>query len=139
MTNQAATDTEAGDSKAPKSPLDLALDIGVFAPLGFALEFRRILPELAEAGRRQLAFSQTLGRAALTSVARAASSQSKQVSARGPAPTAAVPGYDDLTAREIVALLDEADDARVEWIASREADRKARVTVIRAAAARQSA
>lgn len=71
-------------SETERSPLDKALDVGVFAPLGFALEFRRLVPELAEAGRQQVAFSRSLGKAALSTLGKAAAAQ-----ARSSAPAAA--------------------------------------------------
>lgn len=42
------------------------LDVAVYAPLGFALEFRRMFPDLVERGRRQVMFTKTLGKTAVT-------------------------------------------------------------------------
>lgn len=42
------------------------MDLAVYAPLGFALEFRRMFPELADRGRRQVKFTKTLGKTAVT-------------------------------------------------------------------------
>src|SRR5262245_59417764 len=46
-------------------PLDQAADLFVFAPLGFALEVRRLVPELAARGRRQVVFTRTVGKYAV--------------------------------------------------------------------------
>ncbi len=136
--------TMGGATQAPtdqdhtKTPLDHLLDFGVFAPLGFALEFRRVLPELAQAGRRQIAFSQTLGRAALNGVTRgrpepATRAEPSAPPSRSSTPSRAVDGYRGLSARDIVALVRHADLGQVEWIMAYEAEHKARVTVMRAA------
>jgi hypothetical protein len=37
-----------------KSPLERAVDLFVFAPLGFVLEARRLLPDMVELGRQQI-------------------------------------------------------------------------------------
>lgn len=42
------------------------MDLAVYAPLGLALEFRRMFPELAERGRRQVTFTKALGKTAVT-------------------------------------------------------------------------
>lgn len=176
-----------------RSPLDKALDLGVFAPLGFALEFRRVVPELAEAGRRQLAFSRSLGQAALRTMARsnqardtaqkaptappvktpgaaantpaaaapsaakksvakpaakkpaakkatgkkpaakkAAVKKSAAKKAAAPPATAAVSGYDEMTARQIIERARTASAPERRWMSDREAAGKARTTVLRA-------
>ena len=45
-----------------KTPLDQALDLFVYAPLGFALEARELLPELIERGRNQVDGQVTMAR-----------------------------------------------------------------------------
>jgi hypothetical protein len=42
------------------------LDLAVYAPLGFALEFKKMYPDFAARGRRQIMFTKTLGKAAVT-------------------------------------------------------------------------
>lgn len=134
-----------GVSDDDKSPLERAIDFAVFAPLGFALEFRRLVPELAEAGRRQVAFSRSLGKAALSSVAKAAerrtntshaasapSPPSPSPRAESPAASAAVAGYDDMTAREIIDLARDAAEASVAWMRDQEMAGKRRKTVLSA-------
>lgn len=183
--------TSAGQTEE-SSPLDKALDLGVFAPLGFALEFRRVVPELAEAGRRQVAFSRSLGQAALRTMARSAAAKKaataptaetapkpqetkpvpekpaakkapakkapakktpvKKVSAKKAAaskkpaakkapakkapakktPAATVPGYDKLTARQIIERSATATAAQRSWMLDRETSGKARKTVLKA-------
>jgi hypothetical protein len=49
------------DRSAPEQLADFV----VFAPLGFALEVRRLYPELAARGRRQLLFTRTVGKFAV--------------------------------------------------------------------------
>jgi hypothetical protein len=51
--------------EAARGPVDHLADLVVFAPLGFALEARRLVPELAARGRRQLLFTRTVGRYAV--------------------------------------------------------------------------
>jgi hypothetical protein len=48
-----------------KHPLDVALDLLVYAPVGFALEARELVPRLAERGRGQVTLARLLGRFAL--------------------------------------------------------------------------
>ncbi len=83
-------------SETERSPIEKALDVGVYAPLGFALEFRRLVPELAEAGRQQVAFSRSLGKAALSTLGKAAAAQTraaapKATESKPAAPKAAKP------------------------------------------------
>lgn len=45
-----------------KKPIDQALDLFVYAPLGFALEARELLPQLIERGRDQVSGQVTMAR-----------------------------------------------------------------------------
>ena len=54
MTERPATDDA-------KNPADLLCDVLLYAPLGFAFEARRLLPELAQRGRNQVATARVLG------------------------------------------------------------------------------
>lgn len=133
---------------ASRGPLDKALDLGIFAPLGLALEFHKVVPELAEAGRRQIAFSQSLGRAAIKAVLKSvdadANGAKRQPHARpgsvakggSGAETRAVAGYEQLTAPAVIAMLDDCDDETIEWIKAHETTNKQRVTVLRAITSR---
>jgi hypothetical protein len=55
------TDEHARGRSGPEQVADLIL----FAPLGLALEARRLYPELAARGRRQLLFTRTVGKYAI--------------------------------------------------------------------------
>ena len=134
------------------NPLDLFLDLSVYAPLGFALEFRRLVPELAEAGRKQVDFSRSLGRAALRTLSRAGATTTpskkppRPASRPDPPPeqpadaaadestaaTARVDGYDELTAKAVIALVADAPVSQLAWMRDREAATKSRKTVLAA-------
>ena len=134
--NPKATDS----SDTERSPIERALDVGVYAPLGFALEFRRLVPELAEAGRQQVAFSRSLGKAALSTLGKAAAARANPAPAptaaakpdAPAAPTGVVEGYDGLTAREIIALSAAATAPQRAWMLEREQGGKQRKTVLKA-------
>jgi len=184
-----------------KTRLERLLEAGVYAPVGFLVTRSKTVPDLAKAGRKQIAFAQSLGRAALRTLARGArrdpgaapggpserapvpssaaaasprsavdeddvveksgagtsegSEHAESVArAEPPAPAgepvepkasvgteespdqveaAAIEGYDDLTAREIIELIKTGDAARSQWVHDRETAGKGRVTVLRAA------
>lgn len=139
-----------------RNPLDWVLDLSVYAPLGFALEFRRLVPELAEAGRRQIEFSRSLGRAALrtmaqsgatsaaapqrTSRAATAPDQDAGTTAAGaesgdsaaPVPEEPVEGFDAMNARAAIAAARGATVAQLVWMRNREIATKNRTTVLQA-------
>lgn len=48
-----------------KSPVKQAADLVVFAPIGFALEIRKMLPTLAERGRQQVQMAKMIGQFAV--------------------------------------------------------------------------
>lgn len=56
-------------SPDPSSPLERVLDLTVYGPIGLAITARKVLPQLVEAGRRQvesqLTLARTLGRLAV--------------------------------------------------------------------------
>ena len=151
--------TASGESE--RSPIERALDVGVYAPLGFALEFRRLVPELAEAGRQQVAFSRSLGKAALSTLGKAAAARTSDAPSAAAAPPPApakkaaaknapakkaaakkpaakkpasgvVEGYDGLTAREIIALSGAATAPQRSWMRKQEQAGKQRKTVLKA-------
>lgn len=141
--------TPGASENAARSPIERALDVGVYAPLGFALEFRRLVPELAEAGRQQVAFSRSLGKAALSTLGKAAAARGAEPASAStvakpaptaerpakeaaPAPTGVVDGYDGLTAREIIALSAAASAPQRAWMLEREKSGKNRKTVVKA-------
>jgi hypothetical protein len=49
-----------------KTPVDQALDLLVYAPLGFALDARTLLPKLVERGRNQVSLAKMMGQFAVT-------------------------------------------------------------------------
>lgn len=53
-----------------KSGVERLLDVALYAPLGFALSADDTVAQLAAKGRKQIAFSRTLGKAALRGLAR---------------------------------------------------------------------
>jgi len=60
-----------------KKPLEHAVELAVFAPIGFALEARRLLPSLVERGRAQVNMAKVIGQFA---VAHGQSTATKRVS-----------------------------------------------------------
>jgi hypothetical protein len=49
----------------PKRPVDQAVEYVVYAPLGFVLEARRLLPTFVERGRRQVQMARMIGQFAV--------------------------------------------------------------------------
>ena len=58
----ASTTSTAG---AMKSPVGAMLDVFVFAPIGFVLDARELVPKLAERGRNQVALLKVVGQFAV--------------------------------------------------------------------------
>ncbi|MCX7620410.1 MAG: hypothetical protein N2037_06145 [Acidimicrobiales bacterium] len=50
------------DQDRRKTPIDHALDLFVFAPVGFVFEARSLLPRFAERGRRELETAKLIGK-----------------------------------------------------------------------------
>lgn len=48
-----------------RSPVDRVADVVLYAPLGLVLEASRVVPEMAERGRRQVTFNWMVGRYAM--------------------------------------------------------------------------
>ena len=106
-------------------PVDQVLDLLVYAPIGFALEARELLPQLADRGRGQVALMRLAGRMAaqqapdgdvsetvrqgVTAVLDGLSmllGTDEMEPGSAAAPTGApLAGYDAMTAREIVTSL----------------------------------
>ena len=57
-----STTSTAGETK---SPVGAMLDVFVFAPIGFALDARELVPKLAERGRNQVALLKVVGQFAV--------------------------------------------------------------------------
>lgn len=132
---KSSDETASDDADKATSAIDLALDLVVFAPLGFLLDSQKFIPELAQAGRRQVAFSQSLGRAAIHGLTKGLGATRTAATPTPASVRGEVDGYDAMTARDVVALLADADDATCAWIEKYESTNKARVTVLRAARA----
>jgi len=121
------------------SPLRRLLDAGLYAPLGFLLSSDEVVADLAAAGRKQVAFSRSLGRAALRGLTKPAApattaSVGHSLTKVNPQPVA---GYAEMTAREVVALIATCSDSQRTWIRNAESAGKQRVTVMRAIEAQE--
>src|SRR3954447_12098519 len=62
-----------------KSPVDAALDLLVYAPLGFALDARTLLPKLVDRGRSQIDVARWMGEHAVAKGQKGASRRLTQV------------------------------------------------------------
>jgi pyruvate/2-oxoglutarate dehydrogenase complex dihydrolipoamide acyltransferase (E2) component len=90
----------------PRTPVDAALDLFVYAPLGLALEARELVPKLAERGRGQVALVRLFGRFALQ---RGQAEADRVLGRRDrPAPTPAPVDADVVVAEADVAAADDA-------------------------------
>jgi hypothetical protein len=49
-----------------RTPIEQAVDLAVFAPIGFALEARRLLPSFVERGRQQVTMAKMVGQFAVS-------------------------------------------------------------------------
>ena len=78
-------------AKHDKSPVDALLDVFVFAPVGFVLDAKQVVPQLAERGRNQMALLRVLGQFALTKAKRDADQKLAAFSKAGTTPPAAPP------------------------------------------------
>ena len=57
--------TTTSTAAAVKSPVGAVLDVFVFAPIGFVLDARELVPKLAERGRNQVALLKVVGQFAV--------------------------------------------------------------------------
>jgi len=127
---------------------DDLIDYALWAPLGAVVAIADELPELVRRGRERfgphLAVTQMLGRLATDSVKRRAEAFVRRTADRPPAartpdpaadtpetePSLPIPGYDDLTATEIVARLPGLTRRELVAVRSHEMDHRARRTVL---------
>ncbi len=127
---------------------DDLIDYALWAPLGAVVTIAEELPELVRRGRERfgphLAVTQMLGRLAADSVKRRAEAFVRRPAGRAPAggapdpaadapetePGLPIPGYDDLTATEIVARLARLTRRELVTVRSHEMDQRARRTVL---------
>lgn len=121
-------------SSADRSAIDRLLDAGVYAPVGFFVTRDQVCDDVVSAGRKQVAFARSLGKAALNGFVRGAASAatSEPAANSASAPAVQVPDYDTMTARDIVSLLKTATVEQRQWIESHESAGKRRVTILRA-------
>lgn len=131
----------AAGENSTRSPLERLLDIGVYAPIGLLANRDDVVGELADRGRKQVAFSRSLGRAALKAIRAGARSNPSthrdaasggSAVAGGSAAAGEIADYASLTAREVIALIPSCSLEQRLWIAKAEQDGKARITVLRA-------
>jgi hypothetical protein len=137
-----------------RSLAEQVADVVVFAPLGLALEARRLLPEMASRGRRQLLFTRTVGKYA---VKRGRERVERLVAAAvpggpttdggpvavtpRPTPAArpvpdidpadlAIPDYDSLSAFQVMPRLEALDQEDLEAVRRYEEATRARRTIL---------
>ncbi len=149
------SDSEADELKAF---VDRLVDLAIYAPIGLLYEYPDVLPRLVAKGKSQVqlarVLSQMAGRAAepnvasgLTELGRAFGlaprvpqpPAAEAQTSEEPEPTAAVapdpgepwPGYDSMTARDVVARLPHLDEATRAAVGDYEASNKQRSTVLR--------
>jgi len=140
-----------------KSPLDQAVDLFVYAPLGLALTARDELPKLIERGRTQVEAQATIARMigqfavaqgqrevekrfrpappapAPRFAAKSAPSQAKPPPQNGKAASSehlAIPGYDALAASQVVPRLAGLSDDELEAVRTYEAATRNRRTIL---------
>ena len=144
-----------------KRPIDLALDLFVYMPVGLALSARDLVPELARKGRErvtgQVASARIVGRFAVQQGQAQAGKAfqrarhdaeerlASEVAATSPAPAAAaartphsgpgadtlaVPGYDSLSASQVLPRLDGLSADELEAVRAYEAAHRGRKTIL---------
>jgi len=130
----------SGDNK---SLVDQALDAFVYAPLGLLLEARDLIPKMADRGRGQVALARLAGRVAQNQ-RRSAGHRDPETGTPQPntAPdngaTSAstddeglpIEGYDDLSAPQIIPMLESLSADELSTILAHEADHRSRATVV---------
>ncbi len=70
---------QVNDADGDPRPIEQALELFVYAPLGFALEVRSLLPRFVERGRGQVALARLIGRYAVGQGSTAAGGLAAQV------------------------------------------------------------
>jgi hypothetical protein len=170
----------------PAKLLDAALDVFVYAPIGFLLDAREVVPKLAERGKGQVALARLFGRyaiargqaeadrlinsnkpaasappaappspappeptaaataAAATTAPSATKARPKPTPASRPVPlrkakvaakpagasSLAIPGYDTLSASQVIPRLDALRPAELEAVRAYEAAHRGRRTIL---------
>ena len=62
MSGEAAGPTGPGPDDDGRNAVEALADLVLYAPLGLTLEARRLFPEMAARGRRQILFTRTIGK-----------------------------------------------------------------------------
>ena len=150
----------------PSKVLEAALDVFVYAPIGFAFDAREVVPRLVERGRNQVALARLFGRYAMhrgqveaerilnerrpapsehegepahpTTTASAATPTSvttvapkkRAAKARSAAKKLPIPGYDSLSASQVVPRLDALRPHELETVRAHETANRARRTIL---------
>jgi hypothetical protein len=129
-----------------RRPIDVALDVLVYAPVGLALSARDFLPGLARKGRDrlegQLSSAKVVGRFAMAqgqarfggsapAEATAAPEMRAPVVQSGPGAEAlAIPGYDSLSASQVLPRLDALSPEELESVRAYEDAHRGRKTIL---------
>ncbi len=124
-----------------RSPVEQALDLLVYAPIGFALEAKDMIPKLVERGRGQVAMARLAGRFAAQRGEQEArkvvggllgddTSTSRSERAEATAPEYPFDGYDELTAVEIINRLESLSEDSLETLIAYEEHHRRRSTII---------
>jgi len=128
-----------------KSLIDQALDAFVYAPIGLLLEARELIPKMADRGRGQVALARLAGQVAQnrrkaagpeeqTSESSASVPDHRPVESHSDAAAAkdALPieGYDDLSAPQIIPMLETLSTSHLETLLSYESAHRSRATII---------
>ncbi len=126
-----------------KSLVDQALDAFVYAPLGLLLEARDLIPKMADRGRGQVALARLAGKVAQNqrrSAGRHDPEAETPPSETGPdndvpgAPTPdeglPIEGYDDLSAPQIIPLLESLSAGQLSTVLTYETTHRSRATVV---------
>jgi len=118
-----------------KSLVDQALDAFVYAPIGLLLEARDLIPKMADRGRGQVALARLAGQVAQnqrrgsepTSPADPTEPQAAPVDG---SPLLPIEGYDDLSAPQIIPMLESLSGEQLSDVLTHEESHRARATVI---------
>jgi hypothetical protein len=142
-----------------KRPIDRAMDVFVFAPLGLLVSARELVPTLAEKGREALTNARAMGEFALgmgqeeagkvvrnlfpndrqpsrrasaspPTFSPSAAQPARTFPAAPPEVTIAIPGYDALSASQVVPRLEGLDARELEAVRAYEESGRGRKTVL---------
>lgn len=121
-----------------RDALGQALDLFVYAPIGFVLEARELVPRLARRGRGQVGLARVMGTLAVRQGRREVERVLNDILPDRAAPPAPprrsgfpIDGYDELRVAEVLARLDGLDDHGLRMVRRHEEITRGRVTVLR--------